>query len=195
MNGLDKALLPFGNGRLIDHVHARLARQLPIVALNTNSDSSDFHDLGSPVIRDDIPGYAGPLAGILAGMEWAAKQSGAFSHIMTVAIDTPFFPEVLYEQLSRQVEGTPEVIAIASSVGRLHPVFGLWPISSRRELRQWLANDQNRRVMNWIESHPHCSFEFPLTETQTGQPTDPFFNINTQDDILEAREQWTGSYD
>ncbi|MHC1548649.1 molybdenum cofactor guanylyltransferase MobA [Phyllobacterium sp. K27] len=193
MNGSDKALLPFGTGRLIDHVHQRLARQLPIIAVNTNSDSAHFHHLGIPIIPDSIAGFVGPLAGILAGMEWAAAQSDGFSHILTVATDTPFFPDDLHERLSQQVVNAPDAIAIASSAGRIHPVFGLWPISLRGELREWLADDENRKVMNWIDTHPHKSFEFPLTATQTDQPIDPFFNINTQEDILEAQKRWTNS--
>ncbi|MEP7454881.1 molybdenum cofactor guanylyltransferase MobA [Phyllobacterium sp. SB3] len=193
MNGPDKALMPFGAAKLIDHIVKRLAHQLPVMALNSNNNPSHFHHLDIPVIPDDITGYAGPLAGILAGMEWAAIQSDAFSHIMTVATDTPFFPDDLAEKLGREIAGLPHTIAIASSAGRLHPVFGLWPISSRHELRKWLADDQNRRVMSWIEVQPYRSFEFPLTEAQTGQPLDPFFNINTQEDILEARQRWAAS--
>jgi molybdenum cofactor guanylyltransferase len=193
MGGADKALLPFGNARLIDHIHQRLARQLPVIALNSNNDPAHFHDLGIPVIADDIAGYAGPLAGILAGMEWAAGQADAFTHILTVATDTPFFPDDLYEKLGNQIAAMPDAVATASSAGRLHPVFSLWPVSSRHALRAWLADDQNRRVMSWIEAHPHRSFEFPLKDAQTGQPLDPFFNINTQDDILDARKRWAAS--
>ncbi len=193
MNGSDKALLPFGTGRLIDHIHQRLARQLPVLALNTNNDPAHFRDLGIPIIPDEIAGYAGPLAGILAGMEWASTQSDGFSHILTVATDTPFFPDNLCEKLSQQIADAPDRIVIASSAERIYPVFGIWPISSRGELRAWLADDENRRVMSWIAAHPHKSFEFPLTTTQTDQPIDPFFNINTQEDILEAQKRWTPS--
>lgn len=192
MNGPDKALLSFGTGTLIDYVYQRLARQLPVVALNTNNDPAHFHHLGIPIIPDSVTGFAGPLAGILAGMEWASIQKDGFSHILTVATDTPFFPDDLHEKLSQQVANAPDAIAIASSAGRIHPVFGLWPISSCGELREWLSDDENRRVTNWINAHPHKSVEFPLM-AQTDHPLDPFFNINTRDDILEAQKRWTTS--
>ncbi len=193
MDGSDKALLPFGGGRLIDHVHQRLARQLPIIAVNTNNDPAHFRHLGIPIIPDSIAGYAGPLAGILAAMDWAAIHGDAFLNILTVATDTPFFPHDLYEKLSGQIADAPDTIAIASSGGRPHPVFGLWPVSSRDELRKWLGDDRNRRVMDWIDAHPHRRVKFTLAQTQTERTLDPFFNINTNDDILKARERWTTS--
>jgi molybdopterin-guanine dinucleotide biosynthesis protein A len=191
MDGLDKALMPFGEGRLIDHVHERLSRQVQTVALNTNNEPIHFAGLGLPVIADDVEGFAGPLAGILAAMEWATQKAAPFSHIVTVATDTPFFPADLVETLRHSISETPGRIAVASSGGRIHPIFGIWPVGLRQHLRYWLNDEGNRRVLSWIESHPHKITEFPTAVTSTGMVLDPFFNINTPEDIAEARKRWT----
>ncbi|WP_410010324.1 molybdenum cofactor guanylyltransferase MobA [Phyllobacterium sp. A18/5-2] len=191
MEGKDKALLPFGDRRLIDHVLERLSRQIDIVALNSNGAPEHFADLHLPVIPDDISGFAGPLAGILAAMEWANRQPTPFSHILTVAADSPFFPDDLVRTLRRTIAETPGHIGVAASGDRLHPVFGLWPVFLRTDLRHWLSNAKNRRVVAWIEGHPHKIAEFPIVTTQSGALFDPFFNINTPQDIADARQRWT----
>jgi molybdopterin-guanine dinucleotide biosynthesis protein A len=190
MDGLDKALLPFGERRLVDHIHERLARQVEYVALNSNNEPILFTDLRIPVIPDDIEGFAGPLAGVLAAMEWATEQLIAFTHIVTVAADTPFFPDDLVETLCRSVADAPSHIGVAASGGRWHPVVGLWPVFLKTHLRHWLSDGNNRRVVTWIEEHPHKVAEFPMILSQTGAPLDPFFNINTPKDIAIARERW-----
>jgi molybdopterin-guanine dinucleotide biosynthesis protein A len=190
MDGRDKALLPFGDHRLIDHVHDRLSRQIDTVALNSNGDPEPFANLHVPIIPDDIAGFAGPLAGILAAMEWANNQATPFSHILTVAADTPFFPDDLVHTLRRSIAGTPGHIGVAASGDRLHPVFGLWPVFLKTDLRHWLSDEKNRRVVAWIEGHPHKVAEFPIVATQTGASFDPFFNINTPHDIADARQRW-----
>ncbi|TDQ34904.1 molybdenum cofactor guanylyltransferase MobA [Phyllobacterium brassicacearum] len=190
MGGQDKAMLPFGDRRLIDHVYERLSRQIDTIALNSNGDPSRFSDLRVTVFPDDIGGFAGPLAGILAAMEWAANQATPFSHIVTVAADTPFFPEDLVHTLRRSIADAPSHIGVAASGGRLHPVFGFWPVFHRADLRQWLSDDKNRRVLTWIEGHPHKVAEFPIVTARTGTPFDPFFNINTPQDITDARQRW-----
>ncbi len=190
MDRQDKAVLSFGDGRLIDHVHARLARQVDVIALNSNGNPEHFASLHVPVIPDDISGFAGPLAGVLAGMEWAANQPAAFSHIVTVATDTPFFPDDLVYTLRRSIADAPGHIGVASSGDRLHPVFGLWPVLLKTDLRHWLSEEKNRRVIAWIEGHPHRIAEFPIVTPQSGAPFDPFFNINTPQDIVDARQRW-----
>lgn len=187
MDGNDKALLPFGDDRLIDRIAARLSAQLDTIAINSNSDPAAFANLQIPVIPDDIAGFAGPMAGILAGMDWAANQSMPFTHILTVATDTPFFPDNLAAVLCKTVDQREDHIAVAISGGIWHPVFGLWPVAQRDELRQWLHDPQNRRVRMWIETHPHRIANFPLVATQSGDPFDPFFNINRPGDLEQAR--------
>lgn len=192
MDGVDKALLPFGDRRVIDHVYARLSRQIEPVALNSNNEPILFSDLAVPVIPDDIDGFAGPLAGVLAAMEWANNQALPFTHIVTVATDTPFFPDNLVDTLRQAVADAPRGhIGVAASGNRLHPVFGLWPVFLKNDLRRWLSNEKNRRVVAWIESHPHKIADFPIITTQSGASLDPFFNINTPEDIAEARQRWS----
>ncbi|SFI98440.1 molybdenum cofactor guanylyltransferase [Phyllobacterium sp. CL33Tsu] len=190
MNGRDKAMLPFGDRRLIDHVHERLSRQVETIALNSNADTAGFADLNVPVIADDIHGFAGPLAGIHAGMEWAAAQPLPFSHILSVATDTPFFPDELLARISQTILDADRHIGIAASGGRVHPTFGLWPVSLRSDLKHWLDDPANRRVTAWLQRHPHRVVEFPLVRARTGDPFDPFFNINTPADIAAARQHW-----
>ena len=190
MDGSDKAMLPFGDRRLIDHVYLRLSRQVETIALNSNGEPARFADLKIPVIADDVPGFVGPLAGILSGMLWAASQSTPFSHILSVATDTPFFPNDLAETLQQAVTHDAGHIGVAASGGRLHPTFALWPVALHADLRQWLGDPLNRRVTAWIGRHPHHVVEFPPLVTQTGGHLDPFFNINTPQDAADARRQW-----
>ncbi len=183
-------MLPVGDRRLIDVVYERLSRQIDTIALNSNGDPSRFTDLQVTVFPDDIGGFAGPLAGILAAMEWATNYATPFSHILTVAADTPFFPEDLAQTLRRSIADAPSHIGVAASGDRLHPVFGLWPVFLKADLRHWLSDDKNRRVLAWIEGHPHRIAEFPIVTTPSGEPFDPFFNINTPQDITDARQRW-----
>lgn len=187
MDGHDKALLPFGTARLIDFIVARLSLQLETLAINSNGDTVAFADLHLPVIADRVSGFAGPLAGILAGMEWAAKEPVPFTHILTVATDTPFFPHDLASKLGGAIAGALDHIAVAVSDATWHPVFGLWPVAMRKDLEQWLRDPQNRRVRTWIEDHAHRTVDFPLITAQSGDSCDPFFNINRPDDLDRAR--------
>lgn len=190
MDGEDKALLAFGDRRLIDHVYDRLSRQIDPIAINSNGDADRFANLKVPVISDNVHGFVGPLAGLHAGMEWAANHTLPFSHILSVATDTPFFPDDLLAKLHHTILNAEDHIGVAATGGRLHPTFGLWPISLRSDLRDWLSDPSNRRVTSWLQRHPHRVAEFPFLVTQTGDRFDPFFNINTPQDVATAREQW-----
>lgn len=187
MDGQDKALLPFGAARLIDFIAGRLSPQLEAVAINSNGDPSQFSGLRLPVVADSVTGFAGPLAGIAAGMEWAAGSPLAFTHILTVATDTPFFPRDLAARLGGAIAGAPDHIAVAVSDGTWHPVFGLWPVAMKEDLKQWLRDPHNRRVRTWIENHAHRTVDFPLMTAQSGDSFDPFFNINRPGDLDQAR--------
>lgn len=187
MDGHDKALLPFGRARLIDFIVERLSPQLESLAINSNGDPALFADLHLPVIADSISDFAGPLAGIVAGMERAADSPLPFTHILTVATDTPFFPHDLASRLGGAIADAPDHIAVAVSGGIWHPVFGLWPVAMKDDLKQWLLDPHNRRVRTWIENHAHRTVDFPLMTAQSGDSFDPFFNINRPGDLDQAR--------
>lgn len=184
MGGGDKPLLSLGKARLIDHVATRLRPQVATLGLNANGDPARFAGMGLPVIQDTMPGHAGPLAGILTGLEWAATQTNC-RWLVSAAGDTPFFPDNLVERLVLAAPDRPGTIAVASSDGRWHPTFALWPLGQRDALRHFLVDEDNRRVSAFMERHGHVEVEFPMIEAR-GQKIDPFFNINTPDDLAAA---------
>ena len=180
MGGGDKGLLPLGDGTLLSSVMARFAPQVAGMALNANGDPSRFHMLGLPVLPDSIEGFVGPLAGVLAGLDWAATQ-GADS-IVTAAADTPFFPKDLVAQLCSTSQGMvhPLVLAATPHPKRgtaRHPTFGLWPVALRDDLRAALQGGL-RKVVLWSDQHGGREAVFP--------DEDAFFNVNTPDDLTHA---------
>ncbi|AUQ75639.1 molybdenum cofactor guanylyltransferase MobA [Phaeobacter piscinae] len=190
MGGGDKGRLQVGGCSLIRHVIDRLSPQVEQVALNANGEPARFDDLGLPVIADSIDGFAGPLAGVLAGLDWAAEQ-GADS-IVTVAADTPFFPQDLVARLSENAAGQVHPLVLATtprtgeelkSGGRRrvnrHPTFGLWPVALRDDLRAALRGGL-RKVVLWTDQHQGREALFEA------EPFDPFFNVNTPDDLARA---------
>ena len=174
MGGGDKGLLPLGAMPIIAHVIARFEPQVATLALNANGDPRRFSHLGLPVIADPIPGYAGPLSGILAGLDWAAEQGA--DHIVTAAADTPFLPCDLVPQLLRA--GGDQSLALAASPSGRQPTFGLWPVALRDDLRAALL-DGLRKVVQWTSNHNAGTAEFPDDRA--------FFNVNTPDDLAKAR--------
>lgn len=191
MGGGDKGRLQVGGESLLARVVDRIAPQVAGLALNANGDPQRFDDLGLPVIADTIDGFAGPLAGVLAGLDWAAEQGA--SSIVTVAADTPFFPQDLAERLLAAAEGQryPLVLAttprtseetLKSGGGRRvnrHPTFGLWPVELREDLRSALQNGL-RKVVLWTDQHGGREALFEA------EPFDPFFNVNTPEDLARA---------
>jgi len=184
MGGGDKPLLSLGKGRLVDHVAARLKPQVATLAINANSDPARFAGMNLPVLADIVPNHAGPLAGILTGLEWAATKAACRS-LLSAAGDTPFFPDDLVERLAGAVREQPGKIAVASSAGRWHPTFALWPLGLRDALHHFLVDEDNRRVATFIERHGFVVVDFPMIETYAAS-IDPFFNINTPDDLAAA---------
>ena len=182
MGGGDKGRLPLGRGTLISHVIDRLEPQVAGLALNANGDPARFADLGLPVLADSIDGYAGPLAGVLAGLDWAAAQGA--DTIVTAAADTPFFPADLVPRLLLEAEGMacPLVPAATPDEKRgfvRHPTFGLWPTALRDDLRSALE-DGLRKVVIWTERHKGREAVF------AADGFDPFFNVNTPEDLASA---------
>ena len=178
MGGGDKCLLELGGQTLLSRVVERLEPQVGGLALNANGDPSRFADYGLPVISDSVDGFPGPLAGVLAGLDWAASMGA--SHIVTAAADTPFFPEDLVERLARTARraATPIALAGPQEGGRpsRHPTFGLWPVNLRADLRSALSQGL-RKVVICTDSHGAATSPFD---------DNTFFNINTPEDHVTA---------
>ncbi|MCA8881988.1 MAG: molybdenum cofactor guanylyltransferase MobA [Rhodobacteraceae bacterium] len=179
MGGGDKALLVLSGRTMLDRVIDRLGPQVGRMALNANGDLQRFAEYGLPVLRDTVPDYPGPLAGVLAGLDWAAGRG--LSHVVTAAADTPFFPNDLVERLLHAARRADLPIALAATRldGRIvrQPTFGLWPVSLRRDLREALEGGL-RKVVSWTDRHGAASAIFP---------EEAFFNINTPEDLLRAQ--------
>ncbi len=176
MGGGDKGLLALGGSTVLGHVIDRLEPQVTGVALNANGDPARFANLGLPVISDTIDGFAGPLCGVLAGLDWAATQGATY--IVTAAADTPFFPCDLAPQLMLAAENAGTDIALARTPDGRHPTFGLWPVALRDDLRAAL-NDGLRKVVLWTDKHSAAEAQFPDDAA--------FFNVNTPDDLAKAQ--------
>ena len=181
MGGGDKSLRDLQGRPILAHVIERLRPQVAGMVLNANGDPARLAEWDLPVIPDSIDGFAGPLAGVLAGLDWAADQGA--TRIVTVAADTPFFPSDLTERLMAGAEAQGVSIALAATpegdrINR-HPTFGLWPVALRDDLRAAL-NDGLRKVVLWTDRHGAATVPFPT------DPFDPFFNINTPEDLAQA---------
>ncbi|MHA6644989.1 molybdenum cofactor guanylyltransferase MobA [Mesorhizobium sp. A623] len=182
MGGGDKGLLRLGDARLLDHVVARLGPQCAELAINANGDPTRFSRYGLPVIADTLPDYPGPLAGVLAGLDWAA-ENGADA-IVTAAADTPFLPRDLVACLGSAAAQKKVPIALAASpdetgAPRRHPTFGLWPVVLREDLRAELSGGL-RKIVLWADRHGYATALFAAS------PFDPFFNVNTPQDMARA---------
>lgn len=180
MGGGDKGLRLLGGRPLLAHVIDRLAPQADALVINANGAPERFAGFRLPVIGDSVTGHAGPLAGVLAGMDWAAERGAGA--IVTAAADTPFFPRDMVRRL-RDAAG-PSGLALAATPdadGRVwqHPTFGLWPVALRDDLRAALEGGL-RKIVAWTDRHGAGSAVFEAA------PFDPFFNVNTPDDLAEA---------
>jgi molybdenum cofactor guanylyltransferase len=188
MEGREKSLIDMAQAPLIRHVADRLAPQVEELAVNANGDPARFAFLDVPVIADRIEGYAGPLAGIHAGLAWCAENRKNLSHVLSVAADTPFFPASLSVSL-RKAAIAEDTIVLAASSGRRHPVFGLWPVALASDLGTFLSDPGNRKVMLFVQRHSYREIGFE--PAQSGADTiDPFFNINTPEDLQRAASLW-----
>lgn len=185
MGGGDKSLRHVAGATMLTRVIDRLRPQVETMALNANGDPERFADISFPVIADPVEGFAGPLAGVLAGMNWAAMLEAPASHIVTVASDTPFFPTDLVSRLLETNEESSRRIVLATSGGNRHPVFGLWPVSLREPLDEFLRLSETMKVLAFVDDHDHRFADFPM-QTVSGRTFDPFFNANTPDDIDAA---------
>lgn len=186
MGGGDKCLLELAGKPLLSHVIERLKPQTSALALNANGDPERFSKFALPTIADPVEGFAGPLAGVLAGFAWAREHAPQTRWIVTAATDTPFFPQDLVAKLLSATNGRYPAIALASSNGRLHPVFGLWPTALRDDLHSALEAG-TRKVLDW--SGRHTSVSAPFSDVKIGNVfIDPFFNANKPDDLAHAEK-------
>ena len=175
----DKCLMRLDGRTLLDRVIERAAPQVGRLVLNANGDEERFASFGLPVVADSVGEGLGPLAGVLAGLDWAARWAPETGHVASFATDTPFFPLDLVQRLAREIEAGAEM-ACAASGGRLQPVFGLWPVALRHELRKALVEEGVRKVDRWTARYRLSAVDSPL------EPFDPFFNLNEPADLAEA---------
>ena len=183
MGGGDKALLELGGETLLARVIARLKPQVGEVVLNANGDPGRFAEFGLPVVADTVEGFAGPLAGILAGMRWAAARG--HTHVASAAGDTPFFPADLVARLAETVRSGGQPIALAATNDperglSEHPTFGLWPVDLADNLEQALTVGNMRKIIVWTSRHGCARAVFDEDAEY------PFFNVNTPEDMVEA---------
>ena len=188
MGGGDKALRTVGGRTILDRVAARAAPQVAALVLNANGDPGRFAAAGLPVAADTVADRPGPLAGVLAGMDWAAANAPGCSHVASFACDAPFLPRDLVARLRRRIAETGAEIACARSAGRDHPVFALWPVALAGALRRAVEVEGIRKVDRWTARYRLARAEFAAT------PVDPFFNVNRPEDVAAA-EAWSPRID
>lgn len=179
MGGGDKPLKTVAGRTILSRVIDRLAPQAGGLVLNANGDPARLAGFGLPIVADSIEGFAGPLAGILAGLDWVAANRPETHDIVSVAADCPFLPADLIERLeaARRAAGVP--LAAAASGGWTHPVIGLWPVSIREALRAGLVAGE-RKIDRFTPRHGIAHAEWPV------EPFDPFFNANAPEDLAAA---------
>ena len=180
MGGGDKPLMALDGRSLLAHAIARLAPQCAHLAINANGDPARFADYGLPIVADSVEGYAGPLAGVLAGMDYAAAHWPQAKWLLSAPADTPFPPEDLVMRLKAAMERANASIAVAASGGRTHHAIALWDISLREDLRAALTQEDERKVSAFIARYAHVEVDWPVA------PYDPFFNVNRPEDIPQA---------
>jgi molybdopterin-guanine dinucleotide biosynthesis protein A len=180
MGGGDKPMRTIGGRTILDRVIARLKPQCDGLILNANGDPARFAAFGLPVIADGVADFPGPLAGILASLDWAAANRPDVKFVLSAAGDCPFLPRDLVSKLHGALEAENAELAVAASGGQSHPVIGLWSVALREQLRHALVVEDVRKIDRWTARFRLATVTWPTT------PLDPFFNANTMDDIAEA---------
>lgn len=180
MGGGDKCLRLLGGRSILAHVIERTRPQVDALVLNANGDPARFGAFGLPVLPDVIDGFAGPLAGVLTGMEWTAANRPDCPWIITIATDSPFLPDDLVDRMMTALLRNSAELACAASDGRDHPVFGLWPVALAPRLRAAMVDEDIRKVDRFTGRYRLAKADFPI------EPFDPFFNTNRPEDLAEA---------
>jgi molybdopterin-guanine dinucleotide biosynthesis protein A len=180
MGGGDKCLRELGGKTLLARTIERVQPQVKTLVLNANGDTGRFAEYGLPVIPDVIEGFAGPLAGILTGLEWVRANAPNCPWVLSAPTDAPFLPDDLVQTMKDAVDELFADLACAMSNGRSHPVVGLWPVRLAGALRKALVEEDIRKIDVWTERFRLAEVEFPA------DPVDPFFNANRPEDLAEA---------
>jgi molybdopterin-guanine dinucleotide biosynthesis protein A len=180
MGGGDKPMTRIGGKTILARVLERMTPQCSRLVLNANGDPARFAETSLPVIADDVPDFAGPLAGILAGLDWAAAHAPDISTVVSVPGDCPFLPRDLVARLLATREAAGQPLACARSGEWRHPVVGLWPVALRADLRRALTEEGMRKIELWTARHGVALADWPA------DPVDPFFNVNTPEDAAAA---------
>ena len=181
MGGGDKCLRQLAGRPLLDHLIDAVTPQVDALVLNANGDAARFSNYGLPVVADSIEGYAGPLAGVLTGMEWAEKNVPGAALVVSLATDAPFIPRNLVARMRLAIKSESADLACAASGGRVHPVFGLWPLCLRSDLRAAMIDEGIRKIDSWT-----ARYNLAVVEFKYKQGRDPFFNVNKPDNLAEA---------
>jgi molybdopterin-guanine dinucleotide biosynthesis protein A len=180
MGGGDKPLREIAGQTILARVVARLEPQCEGLLLSANGDPLRFASLGLPVVADDVKDHPGPLAGILAGLDWAAAHRPNAQWTLTAPGDCPFLPRDLVARLRQAVSVEGAELAVAASQGRSHPVIGLWRVALRGALREAVVIEGLRKVESWTARFGVATVAWPA------EPVDPFFNVNTGEDLVKA---------
>jgi len=180
--GKDKLFLELNNKKLIEHTIDKVKKYLKKVIIITNQDNEFFSKNNLTTVKDCIEGQLGPLVGILTAMKWAKENLSKCSWIATFPCDTPFFPESIIKSFIEESEKKESLILSASSHGRKHNIFGLWSLDLYDKLKDDLINKKVRKVQDWTEKNKIKNLEFEFKDY------DPFFNINTKEDLEFAKK-------
>jgi molybdopterin-guanine dinucleotide biosynthesis protein A len=180
MGGGDKPLRTIGDRTILELVIERMRPQVSALVLNANGDPARFAAYGLPVAADSVADNPGPLAGVLAGLEWAAEHSPDATLVVSVPTDAPFLPADLVARMAAQMRAESADLACAASGGQSHPVVGLWPVHLRHDLRRALVDEGIRKVDVWTARFRLATVEF------SDRPIDPFFNANQPEDLAAA---------
>jgi len=180
--GKDKLFLEINNKKLIEHTIDKVKKYLKEVIIITNQDNEYFFKNNLITVKDCIEGQLGPLGGILTAMKWAKENLTKCSWIATFPCDTPFFPESIIRSFIKESEKKESLILCASSHGRKHNIFGLWSLDLYDKLQDDLMNKKVRKVQDWTEKNKIKNLEFEFKDY------DPFFNINTKEDLEFAKK-------
>jgi len=180
LGGVDKGLVLLDGRPMIARAIERLRPQCGLLAISANGDPARFAEFGLPVLFDDPQNFTGPLAGVLAGLEFCARRGPRLTFVASLPADAPFAPENFVAKLHESRRASGATLAVASSGGRTHHVAALWPVALALELRRALTEEGLRKVEDFAARFPLALAEWPSV------PVDPFFNINSPDDLARA---------